>query len=82
MNTTGWQPEWPTEPGTWWYFYGWRYGRRGRNKPKLWVAYVVDDGWINFFSDGHPFMGFKERVRGVWQRMTPPELPKEEPSSE
>jgi len=73
-----WQKEWPTEPGSWW-FYGYRFGNKvfpwkENEKRELCLVEVrkVSNGII-LVTHGH-FLD-KREADGVWQKAILPELP-------
>ena len=78
----GWQHEWPTEPGLWW-FYGYDYGRKnpetgfglGSVKPDLYLVKVakIANG-LCFILDGH-FWGKSEQAVGMFLEADLPDLP-------
>lgn len=69
-----WQDEWPTEPGRWW-FYGYRFGRKGEKAPELCFVKVfrISNG-IAYITHGH-FLHKEEGAVGKWQKAILPELP-------
>ncbi len=72
----GWQKEWPTSPGTLWWFYGYRYGKAEGNSIELLLVEImkVANGIMyvaagNFFEKG-------DKAEGVFKMVIPqvPEL--------
>lgn len=73
-----WTPEWPTKPGSYW-FYGYRFCRFDEaDKPELCFVQVRMSGNKKpmYVTHGH-FMYKEGGASGLWQKAVLPELPKE-----
>jgi hypothetical protein len=73
MTENEWTPDWPTEPG-WYWFYGHMYGEEKRSAGVVRVS-KISNGLIHVL-DGN-FMWPKEGHRGVFQRLPAPVIPAE-----
>lgn len=68
----GWQKEWPTEPNTLWWFYGYRYGKsKNASVELLLVAIWKIMNGITYVSEGH-FFEKNDGADGVFKRAIPP----------
>lgn len=65
-----WQDEWPTEPGSIWFFYGFPYGTRWENsEAELCKVEVFKIGnGVGYIRDGQ-FMYRSESAVGKWKRI-------------
>jgi hypothetical protein len=77
-NTTAtWSPDFPTEPG-WYWFYG-KYSVYCADRPSKMSfvrVYTTGPGWWVYSIDGREFPK-TDRPAGIWYKAGPPELPKE-----
>lgn len=80
INPEGWQKEWPTEPDTLWWFYGWKNTKFGKELDKMDFVLVevrqIANG-ITYIASGN-FFYKEECVQGIFRRVIPvlPEEPK------
>jgi hypothetical protein len=75
---TQWTDIWPTEAGVYW-FYGWRFGRKGLykdDKPELCLVKVnaIKNG-VTYVIDGDFFYAEEDGAVGKWIKAILPELP-------
>lgn len=74
VDLDGWQEDWPTEPGTLWWFHGSRWGESRHVPPKdagLHVVLVAAMGkGVCYVSDGS-FVYPQKGGEGKWKRLIP-----------
>lgn len=73
MTKNEWTPDWPTEPG-WYWFYGHRYGAEIVSMNTVHVKRASNN--VIRVMDG-AFMYQQEKHRGVFQRIPTPVVPAE-----
>lgn len=67
----GWQTEWPTEPGTLWWFYGHRFGKKeGHSIELLLVEVMKVANGILFVASGS-FFEKGDKAEGVFKQVVP-----------
>ena len=71
-----WSPEWPTEPG-WYWFYGWEFGASTSVEAALdTVEVFASGGALVYIRSGHALR--KEKgATGLWLPLETPEVPEE-----
>lgn len=67
----GWQTEWPTEPGTLWWFYGYRFGKgEGHSVELLLVEVMKVSNGVLYVTAGS-FFEENEGAEGVFRQVIP-----------
>ena len=73
-STVGWQPIWPTKPGTYW-FYGWPFGNDADHKPELNLVKIISvSNGVLTVREG-TFWDKSEGWKGVFIKAKLPKLP-------
>jgi hypothetical protein len=70
---TGWSPEWPTQPGQYW-FYGKRYPNPNREN-ELFYVQVFESGNKRMIYEAHGAFIYHSEASGVWQKVVLPVIP-------
>jgi hypothetical protein len=71
-----WTKEWPKEPGTSWFFYGWTstMGKRD-DKPEYHIVHIWKTGnGVTYVCDGH-FLYQQEGAEGIFFKIDYPPIP-------
>jgi hypothetical protein len=81
IDDTGWTSTVPMEPGTMWWFSGWKSGRKGlhaKSTPELILVEIWGVGSgaerVPLYVSGGGFISV-EQMEGAWQRVALPGLP-------
>lgn len=74
--TPSWSPEWPTEPG-WYWFYGKRFRSSDKDELHPVQVYGTASPDVKCYAAGSAFI-YEESATGLWLPLETPELPEEE----
>lgn len=76
LGDEGWQTEWPAEPNSIWWFFGWPHGKAHSEQPELCLVelWLTGNQRIAYVKGGS-FLYKAEGAIGKWKRVDLPNLP-------